>query len=125
MKLILPHRKVKLDTELNEEQRKTAIELLLQEDVPFDRVKDGQLESIYISLEEYLRITWNKPNSKILMDIMSYYLTKEEKNLEILSNEKQKEIVKGSKRHTNFSSLGYNDSLTLGLIDDVSDASFS
>ena len=52
------------------------------------------------------------------MDIIGYFLTKEnKKDLEVLSNTKQKEMINGSKRHTTFSGMGYDNQVKVGLID--------
>lgn len=118
MKLKLPHETVELDMNLEIQERKTIIEELLLKKVPVDSSgTDGELISKEITLEEYFTITWDKPNTKIMLDIIGYYLTKEKKQLEVLSVNKQMEMQKGSKRHTTFTSMGYDNQVTFGLVD--------
>lgn len=109
MKILLPHREVELDASLDIQERMTVIDTLLSEEIEF--------HAQTMTLEEYLRFTWNKQNSKFIMDMISYYLTKEEKNLEILSNDKLEEMEKGSKRHVTFGSMGAENQDRLGLLD--------
>lgn len=107
MKVLLPHRTVSLDSSLEPNDRVKVIETLLKEEIEF--------HSETMTLEEYLTFTWKKQNSKVIMDMFSYYLTKEEKNLEVLSHSKEKEISKGTKKYTNFSNLSEDDKELLGL----------
>lgn len=109
MKILLPHREVNLDSSLNTQKRKLFIDALLAEPIEF--------QSQTMSVEEYLRFTWDKNNSKKIMDIVAYYLTKEEKDKAILSKKKEEEMKRGSKRHTTFSSMGAENQEALGLID--------
>lgn len=113
MKILLPHKTVSLDSSLSIEEKKKVVESLLSEEMEF--------HAETMTLEEYLSLTWKKPNSKVIMDMLAYYLTKEEKNLEILSHKKENEISKGSERHTNFSSLSKDDKELLGIATDSSD----
>lgn len=109
MELLLPHRKVGLDTSLNLKERKVFIDSLLEEEITF--------HSQTMTVEEYFRYTWNKNNTKTCLDIIGYYLTKVEKDLEILSHTKEKEMKNGSKRHTTFSSMDMESQQDLGLIE--------
>lgn len=107
MKLKLPHKTYNLDTNLAIEERLLMINTLLEEKIEF-------YEQV-MTVEEYFRHTWEE--SKTCMDIIGYYLTKEDKKLEILSNNKQQEMKTGSKRHTTFSGMGYANQVAVGLID--------
>lgn len=109
MKIELPHRKVNLDMNLQEEERMLVITKLLRERVFF-----GEEE---IDLEEYFRRTFNLMGSKIAMNQIAYYITKENRVLEILSIKKEEEISRGSKRHTTFSAMSYEDQIQYGAID--------
>ena len=113
MKILLPNKTVNLDSSLSIEEKKKVVENLLSEEIEF--------HAETMTLEEYLSLTWKKPNSKVIMDMLAYYLTKEEKNLEILSHKKENEISKGSQRHTNFSSLSEEDKETLGIATESGD----
>lgn len=116
MKLKLPHKTYDLDMALSVEDRMIVINELLREKIEF--------HAETMTVEEYFRYTWDKSNSKICMDIIGYYLTKEDRKLEVLSNDKQKEMLKGSKRHTTFSGMGYDNQVAVGLID-IDDAGAS
>lgn len=109
MKLKLPHKIYDLDIEASIEDRMTIINGILSEVIDFHE------ESM--TVEEYFKYTWDKQNSRICMDIIGYYLTKENKNLDVLSNFKQKEMLSGSKRHTTFSGMGYDNQVEFGLVD--------
>ena len=113
MKILLPHREVSLDSSLTIEEKKKVVEHLLSENIEF--------HAQTMTLEEYLTLTWEKQNSKVIMDMLAYYLTKEEKNLEILSHKKENEISKGTKRYTNFSNLSEDDKELLGIATESSD----
>lgn len=113
MKLFLPHREVTLDTNLPFMERNEVIHNLLKENMTF--------QEITMSVEEYFRYTWDKETSKVSMDIIGYYLTKNNsqgEDREVVSNGKMKEMRKGSKRHTTFSGMGYDNQVSLGLIDE-------
>ncbi len=107
MKILLPHRQVSLDSSLTVEEKKKVVETLLAEEIEF--------HSETMTLEEYLVYTWNKPKSKVIMDMFTYYLTKEEKNLEILSHKKEKEMNKGTDKYTHFDNLSEENKQALGL----------
>lgn len=112
MKLYLPHREVDLDVNLSFTERNEKIFEILAEEIVFHEET--------MSVEEYFRYTWEKEPSKVSMDIIGYYLTKnnyEGEDREVLSNKKQKEIRKGSKRHTTFSGMGYDNQVAVGLVD--------
>lgn len=107
MKVLLPHKEVSLDNSLEIEERKKVIEHLLNEEIEFHSQK--------MTLEDYLYLTFKKDNSKVIMDMFAYYLTKEAKNLEVLSHKKEKEISKGTKKYSNFSNLSNDDKELLGI----------
>lgn len=133
MKLHLPHREVNLDSNLPHEERNQVIFDLLEETIEFHEQT--------MTVEDYFRYTWNKQPTKVSMDIIGYYLTKNNMNeaeLEeiedeneqetnnsnnnkedrwVISNKKQKEMRKGSKRHTTFSGMGYENQVKVGLIE--------
>lgn len=107
MKILLPHRTVSLDSSLTVEEKKQVIETLLAEEIEF--------HAQTMTLEEYLVHTWEKPNSKVIMDMFAYYLTKEEKNLEVLSHKKIKEMTNGTDKYTHFDGLSEDDKQALGI----------
>lgn len=109
MKLKLTHKTYDLDMELPLENRIPVINNILNESIEFHEEA--------MTVEEYFRYTWNKQNTKISLDIISYYLTKEDRDLEVLSVKKQLEMQNGSKRHTTFSGMGYDNQVSVGLID--------
>lgn len=109
MKLKLTHKTYSLDMELPLESRIPIINNILNENIEFHEEM--------MTVEEYFRHTWNKQNTKISLDIIAYYLTKEDRNLEVLSVKKQLEMQNGSKRHTTFSGMGYDNQVAVGLID--------
>ena len=47
--------------------------------------------------------------------MFAYYLTKEEKNLEILSHKKEKEMSNGTDKYTHFDGLSEDDKSLLGI----------
>lgn len=114
MRIILPHKKVNLDTSLHPEDRKVVVENLLKEEIEFHNET--------MTLEEYLTHTWNKQNSKTIMDLFGYYLTKFETQ-EVLSRDKTKEMSRGfygksdNNRYSNFTDLSPDDKERIGLID--------
>lgn len=107
MKILLPHKTVSLDTSLPIEEKKKVVESLLAEKIEF--------HAETMTLEEYLVYTWDKQNSKVIMDMFSYYLTKEERNLEILSHKKNNEITKGTDKYTYFDNLSEKNKEALGI----------
>lgn len=109
MKLKLPNKDYELDMSVSIEERLITINNILETSISFHELD--------MSIEEYFRVTWDKPNTKVCLDIIGYYLTKENRNLSVLSNVKQKEMIKGSKRHTTFSGMGYDNQVAIGLID--------
>ena len=109
MKILLPHREVNLDSSLNVQERKLFIDALLAESIEF--------HAQIMTVEEYLRFTWDKSKTKKIMDIVAYYLTKEEKDKSIMSKKKEEEMKRGTNSHTTFSSMGAENQEALGLID--------
>ena len=107
MKILLPHNTVSLDSSLPVEEKKKIVESLLAEKIEF--------HAETMTLEEYLVYTWNKQNSKVIMDMFAYYMTKEEKNLEILSHKKENEMTKGTSKYTQFDGLSEDDKKSLGI----------
>lgn len=106
MELILPHRAVTLNQELDFNERNQAIFALLDETIQFHENS--------MTVEEYLRHTFNKQNTRAILDMIGYYLTKNnlgeesdsKRDKEVLSITKQEEMETGSKKHTTFSSMG-------------------
>lgn len=109
MKLKLPHKTYNLNMDLELEDRIPIIDSILEDKIVF--------HSETMTTEEYFRHTWEKSNTKICLDIIGYYLTKEKRNLEILSTKKQLEMDTGSKRHTTFSGMGLENQVQVGVID--------
>lgn len=109
MKLKLTHKTYNLNMEIPLTDRIPVINKILNESIEFH-------EEV-MTVEEYFRHTWNKQNTKIALDIIGYYLTKENRDLEVLSTKKQLEMDTGSKRHTTFSGMGYDNQVAFGLVD--------
>lgn len=109
MRIELPHRNVNLDASLSPTEKLEVVYKLLDEDIVF--------HDETMTLEDYFRFTFEIQSSITAMDIISYYLTKENRVLEVLSTKKQEEMRKGSKRHTTFSGMGYADQVRNGVID--------
>lgn len=109
MKVELPHKNVNLDASLNPDAKMEIIFKLLDEEIVFHNET--------MTLEEYFRLTFEIQSSIIAMDIIGYYLTKENRVLEIMSTKKQEEMQKGSKRHVTFTSMGYVNQVRNGVID--------
>lgn len=121
MKLILPHRVVKLTPDMDFEGRNELIVKLLEEKIEFHEET--------MSVEEYFRYTWNKQVTRTSLDIISYYLTKgntdeEGEDKAVLSHKKEKELQKGSKRHVTFTGMSIRQQEDLGIID-VADSNYS
>lgn len=134
MKLKLPHGEIFLDSELPFETRKQEVDKLLASKIVF--------QSETMTVEEYFRHTWEKSPTKTCMDMIGYYLTKNNRSEEeleadkkeddknykedkyVLSNKKTKEMQKGSYRHTTFSSMGIEYQTMMG-IDDIDDSNYS
>lgn len=110
MKLKLPHKTYDLDMTLECEDRIPIIDNLLKDEIEF--------HSETMTTEEYFRHTWEKKNTIICLDIIGYYLTKEKRNLEILSTKKQLEMETGSKRHTTFSGMGLDNQVKIGVVEE-------
>lgn len=112
MKLYLPHKEVTLDTSLSFPERNKFVSDLLNEELEFHEEN--------MTTEEYFRVTWEKQHTKVCLDVIGYYLTKNNfdgEDREVLSNAQQKEMREGSKRHTTFSGMGYDNQVAIGLID--------
>lgn len=110
MKLYLPHREANLDTTLDYDKRNECIHAILEEEVEF--------HSETMTVEDYFRRTWNDKTTKVLMDVIGYYLTKNNtvgEDREVLSNYKQKEMRVGSKRMITFSGMEIGDQLSYGI----------
>ena len=109
MKLKLPHKTIDLDLDLPLEDRIPIIDNVLQTEIEF--------HSSTMTIEEYFRATWENSGTKICLDIIGYYLTKEKQDLSILSQDREKELSSGSSRHVTFSSMGYENQVNVGAID--------
>lgn len=116
MKLKLSHKTYDLDVELSEQERMKVINNILIDKIEFHEET--------MTVEEYFRYTWNKQTTKTCIDIIAYYLTKENRNLDVLSKTKENEMIKGSKRQVPFTSLGVNDAVQIGIVD-VDDSNYS
>ena len=101
--------KYSLDSSLSIEAKLQAVTNLLQSTLEFH-------DSI-MTVEEYFVHTWDKPNTLKAMDLLAYYLTKEDKDLSTLSRKRMREISRGSERHTTITSMGMENQIRLGMID--------
>lgn len=110
MKLRLPHKNYDLNLSDDIEDKMSIVNSILQEKIYFHENE--------MTVEEYFSTTWDKENTKVALDIIGYYLTKENKDLTILSNTRRKEMENGSDRHTTFSGMGIENQLAIGLIDE-------
>ncbi|MEK4025493.1 hypothetical protein [Sporosarcina sp. FSL W7-1283] len=113
MKLKMPHKTYILDFELDLVERLEVVNRILADKIDFNGEK--------MTVNEYFRETWNvlsyKDTTITYKEIIGYYLTKEEKDLSVLSRDKLKEMSRGSKRHTTFSGMGYDNQVNCGLVD--------
>lgn len=109
MKLKLPHQTIDLDLELPLDERIPVINNILQTNIEF--------HNSTMTIEEYFHETWGNESTKICLDIIGYYLTKERQDLSILSQDREKELSVGSARHVTFSSMGYENQVNVGAID--------
>ena len=116
MKLRLPHKTHNLDLKMETDDRLALINRILTEEINF--------QDQTMTVEEYFSHTWDKQNTKVALDIIGYFLTKEDKKLEILSNSKRKEMENGSNRHTTFSGMGIENQVAVGLVD-IDDSNYS
>jgi hypothetical protein len=107
MKIILPDgQKVSLDTTLTYEERLNVVNKINEE------------------WEDHFRDSWNNNSVKICLEVLANYLLlsgKEREDKEIMSMKKMKQMVRGDRKSTAFSSLSYSDKMALGLADDVQD----
>lgn len=114
MKIKLPHRVLRLTEEdkmLPDEDKVALVNSILQEDVSY------RGESI--SLEDYLSETFDNRTSIVIMDMLSYYITKKHRERQdIMTRETMGKMQKGDGRTANFSNLRYSDRVSMGLVDD-------
>ena len=101
--------KYQLDANIPVEDKLIAVNEILQTKMVFMELE--------MSVEEYFLQTWDNPNTKKAMDLLSYYLTKVTYDKTTLSRKKMKEISRGSDRHVPFSSLGIEHQQQFGLQD--------
>lgn len=101
--------KCSLDSSLSSEEKLQAVNDLLQTTLEFH-------DSI-MTVEEYFTHTWDNPNTLKAMDLLAYYLTKEDKDLSTLSRKRMREISRGSERHTTITSMGMERQIRFGMID--------
>lgn len=105
--------------------------------VEINKVLESELifDGREMTVEDYLRETWNKPNTITTLDRIGYYLSKmpEQNNkhdLEVLSKNDEMEMNKGVRwktvkgervlseaRYSNFVDLSIEDKANLGLMD--------
>jgi hypothetical protein len=113
MKLKMPHKTYILDFDLSIEKRLETVNNILSDTIDINDTK--------MTVEEYFRETWDvlshKDTTLFYKEVIGYYLTKEKKDLSTLSRDKLKEMSRGSKRHTTFSGMGYDNQIAVGLID--------
>lgn len=115
MKLKLPHRDINLPLNNTASERIKHTNEILKEVIHFHEQD--------MTVEEYFTFTWDKRTTKVCLDILAYYITKEDKNYdtEVLSQRQMIEIQKGSKRHTTFSALPNEMQIEIGLVDVLED----
>lgn len=83
-----------------------------------------QFDDLQCTVEEYLRITWDKNNTRIVLDRIGYYLSKKPNqdgthDKEMLSKNEEIEMIsgfyKGEKRYTNFTNLDEENKILFGF----------
>lgn len=109
MKLKLPHQTIELDLNLPLNERIPIINNILQTRIEF--------HSSTMTIEDYFHETWDNQGTKICLDIIGYYLTKENQEMSVLSAQREREMANGSGRHVTFSSMGYENQVNVGAID--------
>lgn len=67
--IIMPHKTYELPNLIPYEQRKQLIEDMLTDEV--------ELHEGILTVEQYLQRVWDKEDSKVTMDIVGYYLSKD------------------------------------------------
>lgn len=100
-----------LDATLPSDEKLELVTTLLQRQLEF--------HNRTMSIEEYFQFTWNNKDTKKAIDLIAYYLTKEDKDLTTLSRKKMKEISRGSDRHIVFSAMSITQLIELGLDDEI------
>lgn len=103
-------KKYTLEMGLPIEEKLQAVNHLLQTTLEFH---DNMM-----TIEEYFTVTWDKPHTITAMDLIAYYLTKENEDLSTLSRKRMIEIAIGSERHTTISSMGMEHQIRMGMVDD-------
>lgn len=102
-----------LDLNLSMEERLIAINVILKEEISIGNGK--------ISIQDYFLETWDKNNTRTCLDIIGYYLTKENHNKrddsDIISRRKYREMVNWNDRYSVFSDLSIKDQLQFGFKD--------
>ena len=114
-----------LDDKLEPEQRNIEIQKILQETIQFDNAS--------MTFESYLRIMWNKPQGKQLLDLICTYLAKmpnqnKREDKKIFSKNDLLEMEKGIRRtnikgqnmvveakYRNFTDLTISEKLLIGI----------
>lgn len=113
MKIKLPHRTLfftEEDKMLSGEQKVEKVNEILNENVMYKGNR--------ITLEDYLGETFDNPSTMVIMDMLSYYITKvHRKKEEIMTRETFGNMEKGDGRTFPVSSMNANESSERGLID--------
>lgn len=109
MKLKLPHKTIDLDLDSPVEERVATINNILSTKMEF--------HNSTMTIEEYFQATWDNPSTKICLDVIGYFLTKENHDLSVLSKDREKEMANGSERHVTFSSMGHENQTNVGVKD--------
>lgn len=113
MRIKLPHREIALTEEqksLSSELKKKIVDEILSESVSYGDET--------VTLNEYLHRTFDNPSSRVIMDMLAYFMIKEHRQKEdILTREAEKEMIKFTSRskEIHFSNLSLTDKVSLGL----------
>lgn len=110
----MPHKTYELDFSLEDEERMKIVNGILSDVIGFNGEE--------MTVEDYFIETWDvlsyKDTTLYYKEVLGYYLSKEERDLSVLSRDKMKEMNRGSKRHTTFSNMDYKSQVGLGIIDE-------
>lgn len=111
MRLKLPNETIILDPTLSSEAKLIVIEKLLTKKIEFL----GET----ITLDRYFNLTWDTNSTRVCLDIIGYYLTREykQRDKEVLSRKSFKQMTRGNKYNTPYSSLSNKDKLKVGILD--------
>lgn len=117
MKIQLPHRVLYLTEEdkmLSGADKVKLVNCVLNENI--------KINNVDTTLDLHLHETFNIQRSIVIMDMLSYFITKEHRaRQDIMTRETIKKMQQGDGRTVVFSSLNYSDKVSMGLVDSIED----